>query len=243
MGTPGYMSPEQVTGGNVDTRSDIFSFGALLYEMLTGRRAFPGRSSAEAMNSVVHHQPMPPSDLVAGLPKELDRLVLRCLRKEPALRVQSMADARVELREFEEEVQAQKGGAHDQSRTRRRLRTAWAIGAVILVGAISGISIMRIGTSVEPRILSVRPLTNEALRFPPFPSEIPLLTDGPRIYFPEFADSALRSRVVASAGGASTSIPWNLGRNVIIEAISPDGAEFLVATSNFLIVRRLGPDT
>ena len=229
LGTPGYMSPEQVTGGSIDARSDIFSFGALLYEMLTGRRAFPGRSSAEAISSVVHHQPLPPSDLVTGLPKELDRLVLRCLRKEPELRVQSMADVKVELRELEQELQAKKSGEKGHSRVRRRPRLVWAVGAVILVGIVAGVAVRHFETSVEPHILSVRPLTNEALKFPPFPSEIPLLTDGPRIYFPEFAGSALRPRVVASAGGTSTSLHWNLGSAEIIDAVSPDGAELLVA--------------
>jgi eukaryotic-like serine/threonine-protein kinase len=229
LGTPGYMSPEQVTGKSIDVRSDVFSFGALLYEMLTRRKAFPGRSSAEAMSSVLHHQPLPPSDFAAGLPKELDRLVLRCLQKDPELRVQSMADVKVELREFEAELQAPKSSGEHLSRGRRRPWLPWAVGACILVGLIASISVMRVETSVVPRILSVRPLTAEALRFPPFPSEIPLLTDGPRIYFPEFADSALRPRVVASAGGTSTRLPWNLGRNEFLEAVSPDGGELLMA--------------
>ncbi len=62
-GTPGYMSPEQATGGKVDARSDIFAFGSLLYEMVTGRRAFAGGSRAETLAAVLHAQPQAPSEI------------------------------------------------------------------------------------------------------------------------------------------------------------------------------------
>src|SRR5688572_27241790 len=75
VGTPGYMSPEQIENGPVDTRSDIFSFGAVLYEMMTGRRAF------ESTSALLSGEPRPFNDASADLPKELQRIVLRCLRK------------------------------------------------------------------------------------------------------------------------------------------------------------------
>ena len=83
-GTAAYMSPEQATGGTVDARTDIFSFGAMLYEMVTGSRAFPGSSTAETLSAVIHAQPRPPSAVVGAIPGDLEKVILRCLRKSAA---------------------------------------------------------------------------------------------------------------------------------------------------------------
>ncbi len=99
-GTLGYMSPEQASAGKVDARSDVFSFGAVLYEMATGRRAFAGSSTAEVLAALMKEEPRPPSEVVADLPKELDRLIRRCLQKEPARRFQHTADVKLELEQI-----------------------------------------------------------------------------------------------------------------------------------------------
>jgi eukaryotic-like serine/threonine-protein kinase len=91
MGTVGYMSPEQVRGQSLDHRSDIFSFGVVLYEMLTGRRAFQGDSAVETMNAILKEDPAPAGD-VHALPPALDRIVLHCLEKNPEERFQSARD-------------------------------------------------------------------------------------------------------------------------------------------------------
>src|SRR5688500_632305 len=93
LGTVGYMSPEQVRGQNADHRSDIFSFGAVLYEMLTGQRAFKGRSAVESLNAFLKDDP--PQITVAAnaaLPPALERIVYHCLEKQPAQRFQSAHD-------------------------------------------------------------------------------------------------------------------------------------------------------
>jgi hypothetical protein len=92
LGTPGYMSPEQVKGRPVDARSDIFTFGAVLFEMLTGRRAFPGDSPAETMGAVLQHDPHEVAEVPQGLPEGLDWLVRRCLEKDPEERFRSAHD-------------------------------------------------------------------------------------------------------------------------------------------------------
>jgi len=99
-GTAAYMSPEQATGGMVDARSDIFSFGAVLYEMVTGARAFPGGTPADTMLSVVRDQPKAPRALVSGVPDTLERIISRCLQKDPRQRFQHIDDVRVELEEI-----------------------------------------------------------------------------------------------------------------------------------------------
>jgi Tol biopolymer transport system component len=102
MGTAGYMSPEQVRAGPVDHRSDIFSFGAIVYEMLSGQRAFRGDSSIETMNAILKEEP--PELAVAGrnVPPGLDRIVRHCLEKSPALRFQSARDLAFDLESLSE---------------------------------------------------------------------------------------------------------------------------------------------
>ena len=98
LGTAAYMSPEQATAGPIDGRSDIFSFGALLYEMVTGTAAFAADSPWSTVFAVISKEPASPSTLVPNVPTELDRLIRQCLRKDPAARYQQMADIVAELR-------------------------------------------------------------------------------------------------------------------------------------------------
>jgi Tol biopolymer transport system component len=114
LGTVAYMSPEQAEGKPLDARTDIFSLGALLYEISTGTRAFPGDSQASVFAAVLKEDPPPVEDVRAGMPPELGRVIMRCLRKDPARRVQSMADLRSSLEELKDELSSGKlgSGAH-----------------------------------------------------------------------------------------------------------------------------------
>jgi Tol biopolymer transport system component/predicted Ser/Thr protein kinase len=103
LGTAAYMSPEQAEGKRIDTRSDIFSFGSMLYEMLTGLRAFRGDTRASPIASILREEPKPISQVMEGLPRDAEKIVRRCLRKDPEYRIQTMADLRVALAELKEE--------------------------------------------------------------------------------------------------------------------------------------------
>jgi hypothetical protein len=97
LGTVCYMSPEQAQAKIVDFRSDIFSFGLVLYEMLTGRKAFSGDSALSTLSSILRDEPKPIGDLVLGVPKELQAIVQRAMRKAPDQRWQSMQEMRAAL--------------------------------------------------------------------------------------------------------------------------------------------------
>ena len=99
VGTPAYMSPEQADGRKLDGRSDIFSFGSVLYEMVTGRQAFTGASRLSVLAKILNEEPAP-SLLATAVPSELEKTILRCLRKDPARRYQTMADLKVALEEL-----------------------------------------------------------------------------------------------------------------------------------------------
>ncbi|HXH38919.1 MAG TPA: protein kinase [Thermoanaerobaculia bacterium] len=92
LGTVGYMSPEQVRGEPVDTRSDIFAFGAILYEMLTGNRAFKRNSSIETLSAILKEDPPDIAESIPNVPQALERLTRRCLEKDRELRFQSARD-------------------------------------------------------------------------------------------------------------------------------------------------------
>jgi serine/threonine protein kinase/Tol biopolymer transport system component len=135
-GTVGYMSPEQASGREVDARTDIFSFGALLYEMVTGRRAFAGDSAAATLAAVMREQPQAPSEVASDVPRDLERVILRCLRKEADRRYQSMADVKLELEQIKEDSDSQQqAGATPGPRRRLGRRVGVALTAILVLSA------------------------------------------------------------------------------------------------------------
>jgi Tol biopolymer transport system component/predicted Ser/Thr protein kinase len=132
VGTTAYMSPEQAEGKPVDARSDIFAFGAVLYEMLTGQRAFRGDTKLSVLSAILKEEPPPASSIRKEIPPELERIITRCLRKGPERRFQHMDDLRVALEEVKEESDS---GLTAIKRTPRR-------GARVLIWAGLGLCIM-----------------------------------------------------------------------------------------------------
>jgi eukaryotic-like serine/threonine-protein kinase len=144
VGTPHYMAPEQIEGKEVDARTDIFAFGCVMYELLTGHRAFDGQTSSSVMAAVLATNPEPIEKLVPLTPPALDRIVTRCLAKDPEDRWQSARDVAAEL------AWIQQGGSQVglpvivSNRRRVREKLAWAVaGAIALVAVGFAIAWMR----------------------------------------------------------------------------------------------------
>jgi hypothetical protein len=132
------MSPEQAEGKKVDARSDIFSFGSVLHEMATGREAFHGDTKASTLAAILRDNPAPVSQLVDGLPRELERLISRCLRKNVNERCQHMDDIKIVLAELKEESDSGLLGAAVVAKAKPRHRLVWAliVATVLVFGAV-----------------------------------------------------------------------------------------------------------
>ncbi|HLK17392.1 MAG TPA: serine/threonine-protein kinase, partial [Bryobacteraceae bacterium] len=144
VGTVSYMSPEQAEGKNVDPRSDVFSFGSVLYEMLTGARAFHGASLASTLADIIHVDPRPATEIAGPLPRDLETLLARCLRKDPSRRWQSMADVRVALLDLKEDSAARRAIAAPSPAPRgfRRLAGLRALPWIVAVVAVIGLAVL-----------------------------------------------------------------------------------------------------
>jgi Tol biopolymer transport system component len=155
VGTVAYMAPEQASGDRVDARSDIFSFGAMLYEMATGTKAFTGPSVADTLAAVLRAQPTPPTQIATALPRELERLILRCLKKEPDRRYQAMLDVRNELQEIKEESDSGTLGAPvAPARRRRGFVLATALGVAVVL--VTGVAVRFLRPHAEPDLPPMR---------------------------------------------------------------------------------------
>lgn len=106
MGTIGYMSPEQALGRAVDQRSDIFAFGCILYEIVTGQKPFAGDSMIDSLHKIIYMPAAPVRDVNENCPYEIQRIIRRCVSKDPDDRYQRMKDIAIDLREFLDESKA-----------------------------------------------------------------------------------------------------------------------------------------
>ncbi len=137
VGTFQYMAPEQIEGGDADARTDLFAFGAVLYEMISGRRAFEGRTHASVIARILEGKPASLALVQPPVPPALERLVATCLAKDPDERWQSAADLRRQLEWLREG--GSQVGLPMVVRSRRRLRetAAWALAAILLLSTVT----------------------------------------------------------------------------------------------------------
>jgi eukaryotic-like serine/threonine-protein kinase len=163
VGTLAYMSPEQAEGRPLGAQSDIFSFGSLLYEMITGRRAFQGNSKLSTLSAVLKEDPKPVCAVVPEAPRDLEKIIARCVRKQPERRFQHMDDVKVALTELKEESDSGAlliASANATTTPKgRKVRFAWiSAGFAIIFGMGLGLWLWRAG-QISLTIPKIVPLT------------------------------------------------------------------------------------
>lgn len=234
MGTAGYMSPEQVRGQEVDYRTDIFALGAVLFEMLTGQRAFKKATAAETMSAIMHEDTADLSQLAPAAPPALHRIVRRCLEKNREQRFQSASDLAFALDALSESgmlaspaVASRPGrwgrlGAAIREKSDFRYRNA-------VLTVMSGLGLLLLlywlrPTMPAPQVTGIVQLTKSGQAR----SMEPLLTDGPRIYYQSSGAPAseLQVRAVLLNGDEDRMVPIAPG-HFFLRDISPDGSKFL----------------
>jgi serine/threonine protein kinase len=141
LGTVGYMSPEQAQGLTVDARSDVFSFGCVLYEIATGQRAFDGDSAIDTLHKILHGEPAPLREIRADLPPELARIVRKALAKDPDERYQSVKEVAIDLRDLARELDSNPSVSGFTSAppapTRRKPRLSFMVIAIGIAGIVA----------------------------------------------------------------------------------------------------------
>jgi len=167
FGTIPYMAPEQLRGERVDARADLFSFGAMVYEMASGRRPFLGNSAPDVMSAILREEPPPLGELKPGLPPAFTRIVQRCLEKDPRRRLQSAVDLHQELCAVADELRTGPSTAPSIPRAvagapRGRVRPILAVGAALLVTAVVALLVPLVRKS-RPAPPGFAPITSVAV--------------------------------------------------------------------------------
>ncbi len=240
VGTIAYMSPEQARGKDLDPRSDLFSFGAVLYEMATGVLPFHAGSSAEIFKAILDASPAPVVRLNPDVPVELERIINKALEKDRNLRYQSAAEMRADLQRLKRDTDSGRSfatsgsagsaqfsaiagspsGAAVVSVPRRTGWKIWAVGGGLVFAVIAILVYLHSRPLPQPKASGYVQITRDGV------AKKLIGTDGARLYLLE--NLAARVAQVSSSGGVVAPVALPIPSMVLL-AVSPDGATMLVA--------------
>ncbi len=248
MGTPQYMSPEQARGEELDARTDLFSFGTMLYEMATGSAPFKGASIAVIIEAILNREPVPPTQLNPRAPAELEHIIGKALEKDRDLRCQSAREMLADLKRLQRDVSSGRAAAVQPVAATSAPAPAklsahwrkWAVIAAVPVVIIAALLIWqwRPSSDEPPKITRYIPITTDGKAtsgsltdywYSTYRSS--LVTDGQRLYFSGRVNGQVVLNQVSSAGGETVTLPAPF-RNTYLLDISPNRSEFLVANFN-----------
>ena len=230
LGTVAYMSPEQALGKDLDPRTDLFSFGAVLYEMATGTVPFSGNTTAAIFDAILHKLPAPAARFNPALPAECERIINTALEKDRDIRYQSASELRADLKRLKRDTDSAKilatdGHISGATRVSPPKRTRWTVTvATLLVLVMSAVGWF-LFPSPAPKVIASKQITRDGFY------KGRLVTDGARIYFPQFSGGHMVLGQVSASGGETFTMPVPF-QNVNVYGISPDHASLLISEFN-----------
>jgi serine/threonine protein kinase/Tol biopolymer transport system component len=225
LGTVAYMSPEQVRGKELDARTDLFSFAAVLYEMCTGTLPFRGETSPLIFNAILERIPVVLVRLNPDVPPELERIINKALEKDRNLRYQHASDIRTDLRRLKRDTESSSGQTSATTTLRRGLgphRKRIALAAIGLAVLLFLAWWLRHPALVPPQLVSITQLTRDNAA-----KDRDIATDGLRVYFTEYIDGRSVLAEVSSHGGEVAYIPVKLP-NILVDDTAPSQSEVLI---------------
>ena len=228
LGTVAYMSPEQAKGKELDARTDLFSFGAVLYEMATGTLPFRGDAPAVIFNAILQRAPVAPVRLNPEVPPKLEDIITKALEKDRNLRYQSAAEIRSDLLRLKRDTETGRepsSAALDVTQLRKPgYRKLWMVlvPAAVMVAVLAGMFAWFSRPFPPPKVLNTTQITHDAV------SKGNVLTDGSRLYIAENTGMKEFLVQVSVSGGDTSVIPAPFGNTTMFD-ISPDHSRLLVA--------------